>query len=140
MAFSNLRNGICTCEYIQNEIPLLSFIPPSPFFEHLFICLSNSCEFSFHILCSYLYQGPTSLCFLRVLPVLDNAGDLIPIFHQLLDFIQDIFCGTKLQNADVFMSPLGWCFIYLLFILFIFVLFCNPLHRVPPILGLCPGT
>ena len=59
---------------------------------------------------TYIKVPTSSLFFLRVLPILDNADDLVPIFHLLLNFIQDIFCGTKIQNADVFMSPLGLCF------------------------------
>lgn len=59
---------------------------------------------------TYIKVPTSSLFFLRVLPVLDSADDLVPIFHLLLNFIQDIFCGTKIQNADAFMSPLGLCF------------------------------
>ena len=59
---------------------------------------------------TYIEVPTSSLFSLRVSPVLDNADDLVPIFHLPVNFIQDIFCGTKIQNADVFLSPLGLCF------------------------------
>ena len=59
---------------------------------------------------TYIEVPTSSLFSLRVSPVLDNVDDLVPIFHLPVNFIQDIFCGTKIQNADVFLSPLGLCF------------------------------
>ena len=111
-AFSNLGNWICMCEYAHSEIPLLSFIPSSPFFEHLFICLSDSCDFSSYILCSYLYRGTYFffILFESVTCFRQRRWSCVPIFHLPVNFIQDIFCGTIIQNADVFLSPLGLCF------------------------------
>lgn len=98
------------CVNMHSEIPLLSFIPPSPFlsiFSFAWVTLVISLFVSF----AHTYtEVPTSLFFLRVLPVLDNADDLVPIFHLPVNFIQGIFCGNKIQNTDVFLSPLGLCF------------------------------
>ena len=85
---------------------------PQSFFEHLFICLSDSCDFSFCILCSYLYRGTYFffILFESVTCFRQRRWSCVPIFHLPVNFIQDIFCGTIIQNADVFLSPLGLCF------------------------------
>ena len=36
--------------------------------------------------------------------VLDNVNDLVQIFYVPVNFIQEILCGTEIQNIDVFMS------------------------------------
>lgn len=99
------------CEYIQEWNSIAFIHSPSPFFEHLFICLSNSCRFLFSypllipISRSYFFMLLESVtCFYMQVILLRNFPSASWLYSEYLLWNQT--SKTLMFSCHL----LGWCF------------------------------